>query len=70
MNEDAERIWEEGEFLITIEYYAFKINLYSVGKEFWEIYYHPIKNTIEKINKATVEDMNKYLNRIKLMKFQ
>jgi hypothetical protein len=64
MNEEAERIWNEGVYLASIEYYCFKINLYSLGKEFWEVYYHPVQNTIERVSRASEEDLNKYLNRI------
>ncbi|HEV8513167.1 MAG TPA: hypothetical protein VGQ59_07810 [Cyclobacteriaceae bacterium] len=70
MNEEAEFIWTHGKYLISIEYYAFKINLYSVKKNFYEIFYHPNTNEITKINRASFIDLEKYLNRIELEKLQ
>jgi hypothetical protein len=64
MNEDAQRIWDNGNHLISIKYYNYRISLYSVGKEFFEIFYNPESNTIEKINLATEDDLKKFLNRI------
>ena len=52
MHEDAEQVWAHGKYLISIEYYSFKINLYSVGEEFYEIFYNPNTNEIEKVNCA------------------
>lgn len=66
MNKEAQRIWDDGHFVMAIEYYGFKISLYSVGHEFYEVYYHPDLNRIEEIRKATKADLAKYLNRIEL----
>ncbi|HEV8512212.1 MAG TPA: hypothetical protein VGQ59_03015 [Cyclobacteriaceae bacterium] len=70
MNELAERIWKYGTYLVTIEYYAHKVNLYTVDAEFYEIHYNNVDNEIEKINLATEDDLKKYLSRIELEKLQ
>ena len=66
MNEEAQRIWDSGKYLISIKYYNYRISLYSVGKEFFEIFYDPESNAIEKINMANEDDLKKFLNRINI----
>ncbi|HCW06658.1 MAG TPA: hypothetical protein DGG95_04750 [Cytophagales bacterium] len=66
MDEVAERIWNNGCFLIAIDYYGYKISLYSLGTDFYEIFYNPRTNEIEKISLATEDDLKKYLNRISI----
>jgi hypothetical protein len=66
MNELAERVWKEGTYQITIEYYGYRVSLYSVNADFYEVFYNSTENKIEKINLATEDDLKKYLNRIKL----
>ena len=66
MKEEADKVWDKGTHLITIEHNGFKVSLYSVGKEFIEIHHNPTENRIEQINQASENDLQKYLRQIKL----
>lgn len=66
MDEQAEHIWNNGNYLTTIEYYGYDVNLYSVGKDYYEVYYNRFENQIEKINLVDEQGMKKFLSRIKL----
>jgi hypothetical protein len=62
----ASRISNHGDVIDSIEYYSRRVTLYSVESEFYEIYYDQKTNEIERASLATHEDLQKYLNRIKL----
>ena len=66
MNEIAKRLFNDGTYLVTIEYYGHNVNLYSMDGDYYEVYYNKIDNSIEKVNLATEEVLKKYLNRIDL----
>lgn len=66
----AQRIFDNGSFIVTIEYYNQKINLYAVDEDFYEIYYDPKSNEIVKINLAMGVDMDKYVNKIDIGRFK
>ena len=67
MSEDEiQRIWDDGNHVMSIQYYNNKISLYSVGLEFFEVIYNPNSNEIEKIKPVDSEDLKKFLNRIKI----
>lgn len=65
-NQLADRIFNNGVFLLTITYYNQRVNLYAVDKEFFEVYYDADQNEIVKLNEVIGEDLNKYLNRIEV----
>lgn len=69
-DELAKRIFESGEYLITIEYYNQKINLYAVDEDFYEIYYDSKSNEVVEINLAMGNDMDKYVNKIDIGRFK
>jgi hypothetical protein len=66
MKEQAQKIWDKGNYLISIRYRKYRISLYSLGTDFYEIFYNPYSQEVEWINLADQNDMIKYLNRIKL----
>ena len=70
MDETMALLLKEGIYLISIEYRGFRVSLYSFVSEFYEVFYDPAEYRIEKIVQANEDDLNKYLNRIKLLKFQ
>jgi hypothetical protein len=57
-------IWLEGKYLMTVEYLRLKANLYALHNDFVEVYYNDDTDSIEKIQRATEEDMRKYLSKI------
>lgn len=66
MHETSELLWNNGTYVLTIEYFGLKVSLYSLDEEFYEVYYNPIKNEVEKVIQADHDDLKKYLNRIAL----
>jgi hypothetical protein len=53
---------EQGEYIISIEYYRNKLNLYALPGFYAEIYYDPDINRIIKIESITdIRGLNKYL---------
>ena len=66
MKEHAQKIWDKGNYLMSIRYRKYRISLYALGTDFYEIFYNPNSQEVEWINLADQNDMIKYLNRIKL----
>jgi hypothetical protein len=57
-------IWLEGNYLMTVEYLKLKANLYALHNDFVEVYYNDDTDSIEKIQRATDDDLRKYLAQI------
>jgi hypothetical protein len=66
MKNEAQRLWDRGNYLMSIRYRKYRISLYALGKDFYEIFYNPYSQEVEWINLADENDMIKYLNRIQL----
>ena len=66
MHRTAELLRNDGTYLLTMEFNGLKVSLYSLEEEFYEVYYNPAKNGIEKVIQATPDDLTKYLNGIAL----
>ena len=49
LNERAELLWSRGKFLVTVNYYNQKVNLYSMDGKYFELWYDVSGNQIEKI---------------------
>jgi len=64
LNDKAELLWEYGHYLDSINDLGFKINLYSLGHKFVEVFYKISSNDIEKIVVAYDRDLEKYLSKI------
>jgi len=47
--ERARRIRFDGQFVTSIRYYSYKINLYLLGKIYVEVFYHHLEDRVEKI---------------------
>jgi len=63
-------IWEQGEYISTREYYAQKVNLYSMPGFLVELFYSPYLNKIQKIEVVTdSKRLNKHLEGIELSDF-
>lgn len=46
-------LFEEGDFITSVDYYAQKVNLYAMPGFLVELYYSPYLNKIEKIEAIT-----------------
>ncbi|MBT1703905.1 hypothetical protein [Chryseosolibacter indicus] len=57
---------EFGHFLNSIEFYDYRIHLYSLNSHFIEVYYNILTRQVEKIALADYSDLDKYLSRIVL----
>jgi len=49
LNKRADILRSEGKFLTTVSYYAYRINLYSLKGQFFELWRDVFTNKIEKI---------------------
>ncbi|MEX2513906.1 MAG: hypothetical protein WD398_13455 [Cyclobacteriaceae bacterium] len=43
-------LYTEGTFVVDIRYYAYKVNLYLLGKEYIEVFYNHKLDRIDKID--------------------
>ena len=66
LEDKAKFVWENALFIESILHYNQRINLYSLNKEFIEVYYQPFTNDIVRISFATEQDLKKYISAIKL----
>lgn len=53
-------LYTEGTFVVDIRYYAYKVNLYILGKEFIEVFYN---HKLDKIDK--IDFLNRHHSRMK-----
>jgi len=61
-------LYEEGEFITSIRYYRYKVNLFLVSGFYVEAFYHPKTDRIEKIVPFDASNSRKkfYTDQIKL----
>jgi hypothetical protein len=57
-------LWEEGQFLSSVNWYRFKASLYALNTFFVEVLCYQDSIEIEKVEVAREENLVKYLNRI------
>ena len=55
---------EFGDLLVSIEYYDYRIFLFSLNAHFIEMFQNIDSRQIEKISVASYKDLDKYLSRI------
>lgn len=58
----VEWIIENGNYLLTVKNDSFKINLYQVHKDYWEVYFNVSLNRVSRVGRVTEWGMKKYLN--------
>ncbi len=67
INERADTVWSEGEFVGARDYYGYKVVLYVLKGLFVEVWYFKATNKIEKVEPlANQKDLNHYLKDIDL----
>jgi hypothetical protein len=61
-------LYEEGNFVVAIRYYGYKVNLYLLGHSYVEVFYNHKKDLIEKIHLLDMHHsrMKFYYDQIKL----
>jgi hypothetical protein len=64
INKRCDYVWDEGQFLDSVQYYRYKANLYAVRDFFVEVLCFPGSTEVEKIEIASEDTMIKFLNRI------
>jgi hypothetical protein len=64
LTDKALLVSEFGMFLESIEYYDYRIHLYSLNANFIEIYYNILSRQIERIILIDYQGLDKYLSRI------
>jgi hypothetical protein len=55
---------EFGNFLQSIEFYDYRVHLYSLNSHFIEVYYNILTRQVERISLADYNELDKYLSRI------
>jgi hypothetical protein len=66
----AVQLYRDGEFVMSIRYYAYKINLYRLDDKLYEVFYHHTEDKIEKIEELDTDStrMKFYADQIRLPK--
>lgn len=64
LRDKAWLVQEFGSHILSIEYYDYRIHLFSFNSDFVELYYHIGRKRVEKIVIAKYGDLDKYLSRI------
>ena len=67
-HEKIKRLYADGEFVVAIRYYGYKVNLYLLNGSFFEVFYNHKLDEIEKIQPLdfSAKRMNFYLDQIRL----
>lgn len=65
-HELANRIYKNGQYLLTIEHRGKRVNLYSFDTEFYEIYYDQMTYVATDIKQVDEKEILKYTNQIDL----
>ena len=70
-SEKVNALYQKGVFIVSIRYYKYKVNLYQLGKEYFEVFVNHKHSTIEKIAKLDTSHsrMNFYCDQIKIKPF-
>lgn len=68
--EKVKWIYFNGEFVMSIRYYGYKVNLYLIDKLFVEVFYHHLQDRVEKIEPLDEKSkrMKFYADQIRLPK--
>ncbi len=66
LDDRAKMLWEKGHFVETITYDNYCLILYSLNREFVELFYDKTTQRILWISMANEYDMKKYLNKIEI----
>jgi len=64
LTDKALLVAEFGSYLESIEFYDFRIHLFSLNANFIEVYYNILTRQIERIILADYNELDKYLSRI------
>ena len=66
LDDRAKLLWERGDFVESITYYNYSLILYSLNRQFVELFYDRNSQAILWISLANEYDMKKYLNKIEI----
>ncbi len=71
LHKKINKLYTEGTFVVGIRYYAYKINLYLLGREYVEVFYNHKHDRIDKIDflNPSHSRMKFYLDQISLEDF-
>lgn len=57
---------EYGQFLLSTEYYNYRVHLYTLNGDFIEVFYNIMTRQVEAIALAAYDDLDKHIQRIHL----
>jgi hypothetical protein len=66
LDDRAKLLWEKGDFVESITYHNYCLILYSLNRQFVELFYDRSSQTILWISLANEYDMKKYLGKIEI----
>ena len=68
MREKIQWIYFNGEFVTSIRYYKYKVNLYIIDRLYVELFYHSLEDLVEKVEilDGSSKRMKFYADQIKL----
>ena len=66
LTDRANIVWQKGEFVDSVVYNNYCLMLYSVSRQFVEMYIELRSHNIVWVSLANEYDLNKYLDRIQL----
>jgi hypothetical protein len=49
-HEKIKKLYFDGEFIVSIRYYGYKVNLYLLNRYYIEVFYNHKEDRVEKIN--------------------
>lgn len=49
LHQKINKLYVEGDFIVAIRYYGYKVNLYQLGTELFEVFYNHKLDRIDKI---------------------
>ena len=67
IREKASLIYAFGEYMLSVNHGAYAVSLYAMNSIFVEVYLNPETKQIDRITIATSKDLDKFLERIKLL---
>ena len=68
LGDKVKLLYEQGEFVMSIRYYDYKVNLFLLNNHYFEVFYHHKHDKIEKIHFLDQQStrMNFYVDQIRL----
>lgn len=64
LTEKRKFLWNNGRYVLTTDFYGSRVKLFSLDRDFVEVYYHPVEKKVMRISVANDGDLKKHLHNI------